>query len=41
MVSFDRWNYNTLEYTSGRMCVSNETENLNLNVLNMTTRIIE
>lgn len=41
MVSFDRWNDNTLEYPSGRICVSNETENLNLNVLNMTTRIIE
>ena len=32
-------NCNTLQDPSGRICVPNKTENMNLNVFNMITRI--
>ena len=43
MVSLDGCNgsCNTLEDPSDRICVSNKTENVNLNVFNMITRINE
>ena len=34
-------NCNTFDDLSNRVCVSNETENLNLNVFNIITRITE
>ena len=43
MVRLDRRsrNCNTLDDAAGRICVPNKTENVNLNVFNMLTRINE
>ena len=41
MSSIDRCNgsFNTFDDPSGRICVPNKTEDINLNVFNMVTRI--
>ena len=41
MSSIDRCNgsFNTFDDASGRICVPNKTEDVNLNVFNMVTRI--
>ena len=43
MVNLDRSNgsCNTLNGTSGKTCVSNKTEDVNLSVFNMSARIAE
>ena len=43
MVNLDRCNRscNTFDDTSGKMCVSNKTENVNMNVFKMITVINE
>ena len=43
MVSWDRstGSCNTLDDLSGKICVPNKTQNVNLNVFNLVTRINE
>ena len=43
MVKLDRYNgsCNTLDEPSGKICVANKTENINLKVFKMITRINE